>query len=154
MVVLVKDLDVAGHDVKRIHALDLFLLLLALGDCSVLGKLVDVVQHLLFLVGKQVFQDLVDVLAEQKRVVFFGVVQDADQPVQMVVVERLGCDVFRHSRDSQRMLPSQFLAVLACLLAVELAVEADGPADGLVETQVVPALFLHLLALVTKHEII
>lgn len=49
------------------------------------------------------------------------------------------------------MLPSQFLPVFACLFAIELAIEGDGPADGLVEAQVVSGLFLDLLALVTKH---
>jgi hypothetical protein len=35
------------------------------------------------------------------------------------------------------MLILEFLAILACLVAVEEAVELDGSADGLVETQVV-----------------
>lgn len=65
IVVLVEDLYVAGDDVKGIHAVDLLLLLLAFGDRSVLGKLIDVVQYLFFLVGEQIFQYLVDVLAEQ-----------------------------------------------------------------------------------------
>lgn len=78
VVVLVKDLDITGDDVKGIHTLDLFLLLLAFGDRTVLGKLVDVVQHLFFLIGKQIFQDLIDVLAEQKWVIFFGIVKDSN----------------------------------------------------------------------------
>lgn len=49
------------------------------------------------------------------------------------------------------MLPSKFLAIFACLFTVEVAVELYGPADGLVEAQVISTLFFYLLALVTKH---
>lgn len=87
VVVLVENFDVTGHDVKGIHPLDLLLLLLALGKGPVFGKLVDVVQNLFLLVGKQIFEDFVDVLTEQKRVVFFGIVEDTDEPVEMIVVE-------------------------------------------------------------------
>jgi hypothetical protein len=151
VVVLIEDLDVAGHDVEAVHAVHLLLLLQSLRQRAVLRQLVDVVQHLLLLLRQQVLQHPVDALAEHHGVVLLGVVQHTDQPVEVVVVERLRGDVLSHAGHPDGVLVLELEVVLALLVAVELLVELDGPADGLVEAQVVPALLLRLLALVSQH---
>ena len=50
------------------------------------------------------------------------------------------------------MLVFEFFAIFAGLVAIEEAVEFDGSANGLVEAQIVVALFLRLFGFVAQHD--
>jgi len=75
-------------------------------------------------------------------------VEDTHQPIEVVLVKGLLCDLFSHSSYSYGMLVFQFFSILPHSVTIELLVEFHGPLDGLVKPEIIPSLFLRFLAFV------
>lgn len=105
------------------HPIHVLLLLLALRQGLIFRQLVYILQDQLFLLLQKIFQHVVDLLAVENRVVFLRIVQDSDQPVQMVVEQSLLRDLFSHPSHSYRVLVEQLFIIFALSVSVELAIE-------------------------------
>jgi hypothetical protein len=85
VVVFVEDFDVGRDQVEFIHPHHMLTLLLALRQGLVLGELVDVLQNEVLFIRVEILKHVINVLGEEHGIVLLGIVEDSDQPVEMVL---------------------------------------------------------------------
>lgn len=127
VIVLIEEDDPGWDEVHLVCLHDLSFFLLALVEGLVGGEDVDVLLDGLLFVGEEILEDIVYPFAEEDRIVFLVIVEDANEPALVVLVDVLVIDFLASSSHTQGMLKTGLLPILSHRITEDLFVELDGP---------------------------